>query len=308
MNKKMTTKEIKDLKARHRLELVMQEAGERFEADANNPDILRGAAGLVVNTRMQTYEITRPGENVESGDVIEWLKSRYSWSFAMVLKYLRKRTPDPIQAEQPKAEKKQRSVPTYTQSDYAVISNYYINPITGEESYGMDFNYSIMDDLQKRALDLWHDAYKYFDKSSDEVWDKVSNYPSRFKPVIDFSIDKCANCETPFTWKEYGAIAYAEEREEFITVCGESEDGKEFSGQLVEADELFIDQDFIICEKCLRSIYAPHYKALRLVYRSARRREKAAEEEHRQIEREQAEEEEREREREQERLEREYEP
>ncbi|MBI5951779.1 MAG: hypothetical protein HY865_08985 [Chloroflexi bacterium] len=302
MNKKMTPKEIKDLKAKHRLELVMQEAGERFEADPKSPDILRSASGLAVNTRMQTYEITRPGAKVESGDVLAWLQVRYSWSFAMALKYLQKRAPDPRQEVHPRPARGKRSTITYQQSDYVTVSNIYTDPETGAQSYGSNYNYNIMDELQKHALELWSGVVKYFDKSSDEVWQKILDYPSRFKPVIDFDVEKCANCEKPFNWQA-GAIGYAQEKAEYISVVGCSDvDKVDITGNLAEVDELFIDQDFVICESCLRGIFAPRYKALRLVYRSARRRKKAAEEERKQIERERAEEEEREREREEERM------
>lgn len=47
-------------------------------------------------------------------------------------------------------------------------------------------------------------------------------------------------------------------------------------------EELFYDVDFVICEKCTRGKYARRYKALRLVRRSALRREAAREREKRQ--------------------------
>lgn len=236
----------------------------------------------------------------EAGDVIAWLRSRYSWTFATALKFLKNRPPDPMEAQVTTVRKKRKEI-DFQQNDYVTVSNYSINPETGAESYGISYNYAIMDDLQKRALELWRDAYKYFHKSGAELWDKLQTFPSRFKPVIDLDIDKCANCETPFDWQA-GAVAYAEERAEFITIYGESDEeingGQiEFTGQLAETDELFIDQDFVICGKCLRDKYARHYKALRLCYRSARRREEAREEERRQEEREREREEERERER-----------
>lgn len=315
MNKKMTTKEIKDLKAKHRLELVMQEAGERFEADANNPDILRGAAGLVVNTRMQTYEITRLGENVESGDVIEWLKGRYSWSFAMALKYLQSRAPDPIQTQQVKAEKKSKP------------SRKDLN----------DYNEPPLDKWQEEALELAGEKIrKYF------TWDSYSLImyldEVRIEPVY-MPIEKyCIRCEEPINWKiekirqmdtdhgntifrhvHIGQIpvkAYAikkrinvsyfglEGSKDLIDFYKEAEINKEMQekitrliansidGLIEETGALFVDdEDGVVCEKCAWKEY-DFQIALSLCRKSARAREKAAEEERKQFERERAEQEE----------------
>lgn len=307
----MNKTDTRTLKKKHRIELVMQEAGERFEADPKYPYILKSIVtpGLIVNTNVQAYELTRPGMKTESGDVIAWLRIRYSWTFATALKFLQNRPPDPIDAEVAKVEKKRKTV-VYQQSDYVTITNIHTDPITGAQSYAVHYNDALMDDLQKRALELWRDAYKYFDKSSEELWGKLQNFPSRFKPVIDFEFEKCANCETPFNWQA-GTVAYAEEKAEFITIYGESDEEINgghihFAGQLAETDELFIDQGFVICEKCMRGIYAPRYQALLLCYRSARKRKEEREEERRQLEREIARELALEEEREQERLELEY--
>lgn len=88
------------LKAKHRLELVMQEMGERFETDAAKPELWRGKVtpGLAVDTRRQTWEITRPGLE-KAGDVIAWLRERYSWSFTQAVRFLQNRPPDPIPTE-----------------------------------------------------------------------------------------------------------------------------------------------------------------------------------------------------------------
>lgn len=104
----MKTKiDIRALKAKHRLELVMQETGERFEDDLKNPDIWRSVstAGLSVDIRRQLFQINKPGSDAESGDVIAWLQRRYSWAFTNAIKYLQQRTPDPKQKKRPtKAE------------------------------------------------------------------------------------------------------------------------------------------------------------------------------------------------------------
>jgi hypothetical protein len=59
---KMNKDELRALKARHRIELLMQEAGEAFEVDAKNSDVWRSTItyGLTVDIRRQTYEINLP--------------------------------------------------------------------------------------------------------------------------------------------------------------------------------------------------------------------------------------------------------
>jgi hypothetical protein len=98
---KTTNKDdIRLLKSKHRLELVMQEAGEIFEVDAANPDQWKSknTFGLTVDTRRQMYEIKRPGMDTEAGDVLAWLQRRYTWNFPMAKKFLQRRAPDPRQA------------------------------------------------------------------------------------------------------------------------------------------------------------------------------------------------------------------
>lgn len=284
---KMNKDDIRILKSKHRLELVMQETGESFNVDAAKPDQWHGTIthGLTVDIRRQAYEFKKPGMDIEAGDVLTWLQRRFNWSFAMAINYLKKRPADPKRETQP-AKVKSYKQKQFQQSDYLTVSNIYTNPETGAQSYSTSYNYLIMDDLQKRALNLWHDAVKYFDKSSDEVWNKLIDYPSRFKTVIDFSISKCANCETPFNWKEWGAIAYAEEKAEYVEVYLTGDHDHIDIGAELSVDELLIDQNFVICEKCLREIYAPRYAALKLVYRSACRRKEALENEQRRYARE----------------------
>ena len=100
---KMNKDDIRLLKAKHRLELVMQETGERFEADKAKPDQWRSmiTPGLVVDIRRQSYEINKPGMDTEAGDVLTWLQSRFNWSFAMAIMYLKKRPADPKGETQP---------------------------------------------------------------------------------------------------------------------------------------------------------------------------------------------------------------
>ncbi len=99
--------DIRTLKSKHRLELVMQETGERFEVDKAKPDQWRGMVtpGLVVDIRRQVYELVKPGMDTEAGDVLTWLQSRFSWPFAMAITYLKKRPADPKSETQPEKKK-----------------------------------------------------------------------------------------------------------------------------------------------------------------------------------------------------------
>lgn len=257
----------------------MQEGGEALEADSKHPEILRSriTPGMVVNTRLQTFELIGSDKKIKTGDVLAWLQLNYSWSFSMALNYLQKRSPDSKQ--EPKEAREKISPIVLEQSDYLTAAHIYTDPISGRQDIAWRVNYDIMDEYQKKAFDMAHDwIVKHFGKSSHEVWGEMDEYPHRFKSLVDFSIDKCACCEKPFHWHQVGTVAYAQEKSEFITIYGSSEDDSiDFTGQLAEVDELYIDQDFVICEKCLREVYAPRYAALRLCWRSARRREKRQE-------------------------------
>ncbi len=95
--------DIRALKSKHRLELVMQETGESFEVDAAKSDLWHGTIthGLTVDIRRQTYEIKKPGADTEAGDLLTWLQSRFNWSFAMAITYLKKRPADLKSETQP---------------------------------------------------------------------------------------------------------------------------------------------------------------------------------------------------------------
>jgi hypothetical protein len=292
---KMTKEDIRILKSKHRLELVMQETGESFDADAANPDQWHGTMtpGLTVDIHRQLYEIKRPGMDTEAGDVLAWLQRRYAWTFGMAIKFLQKRPPDPKQETQPAkiAKAKKDILP----DEWKIIDHVYINPATGVTSYAWSYNEDIMDDLQKDAVKIAEDwPLKYFSMSSKEIWFELEYYPHRFKQIVDFDIEKCACCETPFNWQVAGMFACAQEESKYLD---------EFvSGDISAEEPLFVDADFVICEKCLRTKYAPRYKALRLVWRSARNREEAEHQEQKKRDHEAWVEAEREREREEERL------
>ena len=303
---KMTKEEIRILKSKHRLELVMQDFQEVFEVDAAKPDQWHSKTtpGLTVDIRRQMYEIKKPGMDTEAGDVYDWLQRRNAWGLSMAFKYLKKRAPDPKQKTRPaKLAKGAKNQDQLKKSDFVTITNLYTDPETGAKSYGIKYNYEIMDNLQQRALDVAGDwVIKYFTKSSNEIWQKINELPRRFKMIVDFEIEKCARCETPFNWKSIGMFAYAGEEEKYPDFYADCDDNENLEISVNMADPIFCDVDFVICEKCLRGEYVPRYKALRLVWRSALRREEAREEEQRQRDHEAWIEAERERERAEERM------
>lgn len=302
---KTNKEDIRLLKSKHRLELVMKETGETFEVDAEHPDHWhsRITPGLTVDIRRQLYEIKKPGMDTETGDVLTWLQFRRTWKFAMAIRFLQSRPPDPIQEAQPVKAKKTKQ-PQPQQSDYVVTSNEYVNPETGERSRAFNYRYDLMDKDQQAALDLcpgnedW--VIKHFNKSSRDMWYVMNEYPHRFKPVIDFQIEKCAQCETRFNWQDVRTVAFAQETQRWVNVIAENGDQTvEVEGQItaddLPVDELFIDDNFVICEKCRAQKYV-RYQALVLVRRSARKREEAIAQEQRLIESERSLENERERE------------
>jgi hypothetical protein len=251
--------DIRLLKSKHRLELVMQETGENLEVDAAKSDLWRSknTPGLSVNVTRQLYELARPGMDTESGDVIAWLQSRYGWSFRKAKTYLENRK-------------------TTNHEAALVVKVAKAEKNTKAKNKSNDYNYGGMDAWQEAALETagaW--VTKYFDKTSDEIWQTLIKMPNRFKQVCDFRIEKCAHCETPFNWQVFGTFAFAQEESEEIDIYFES-DNEDLDLYVYIDEKVFIDVDFVICEKCARGFYAKRYRGLRLAFRSAIRREKAA--------------------------------
>lgn len=170
---KMTKTQIYELKKKHRLEIVMQEAGEAFEADPKNSDLWRSTItpGLVVDLRRQSWEINVPGMDKKSGDVIEWLKLRYSWSFGQIIKYLSRRPTDPKRKDPPRALKQEQMLPE-------------AEPV---------------DDLQAHALELAGDRIRgYFSWS---FWELVLYLDEiRIEPVHAPDITHCGRCDKRLDW------------------------------------------------------------------------------------------------------------
>lgn len=174
----MKTKvDIRALKSKHRLELVMQEAGERFGVDKSNPDqwYSKSTPGLTVDIHRQIYEIYKPGMETESGDLFKWLQRRYSWTFGMAIKFLQNRTPDPKQKVQPiKAERK--TLPARKDED----------------------KNKPLDKWQEEALRISERIRPYFSWS----WiDLVVHVPeTRIEPTHTPEITHCGRCEKKIKW------------------------------------------------------------------------------------------------------------
>jgi len=168
--------DIRLLKSKHRLELVMQETGESFEVDAAKPDLWHSTLtpGLTVDIRRQLYEIKKAALESEAGDVFKWLQRRYSWTFGMAVKFLQKRAPDPKQAAQP------------TQKKTHVIFN------TEDEIKPLD-------KWQERALEIGGERIrKYFSWS---FWNLVLYMPEiRIEPTHAPEITTCPRCGERLTW------------------------------------------------------------------------------------------------------------
>ena len=170
--------DIRLLKSKSRLELVMQETGERFEVDKANPDLWRSGVtpGLTVNIGRQMYEIKKPGMDTEAGDVLTWLQSRFNWSFAMAIMYLKKRPADPKSETQPSKK---------------------INPIIREGE----------DEDEVKPLDAWQEKAlliggermrKYFSWS----WLSLAMYmpETRIEPTHAPNETRCGRCNERIDW------------------------------------------------------------------------------------------------------------
>jgi hypothetical protein len=173
---KMTKDEIRDLKKQHRLELVMQETGEVFDSSMPSQWQSTSTPGLTVDLSRQLYDIKQPGKN-DSGDVIGWLRYRYSWTFEQAIRFLRNRPADPERIEQPKALKAKKE-------------KVMINTVGEMEP---------VDHWQKKALQIGGESIrKYFSWST---WDfALSGEEIRIDPVIAPQITRCQHCDKRFDW------------------------------------------------------------------------------------------------------------
>ena len=238
--------EIRALKSKHRLELVMQETGESFTVDSSDTNQWRSirTPGLVVDITRQSYKISKPGMDPEAGDVIAWLQSRYNWTFNQAIKYLEARAPDPdLRALHP-AEVESQNQQIYHAEDKQPLDRW-----------------------QKKALKIGGDEVrKYFSNTWYEIFQLMGNLPTQFMPIIAIDIDECSECGDHFNWEDPKTTAYLFQ-------------GSDFNGEDMPLDErnkfiLDIYIEGVICESCKRKKIS-FYQALSYCGHSARQRAKA---------------------------------
>jgi hypothetical protein len=251
---KMNKDDIRALKTKHRLELVMQKTGEAFEMDVEDPNQWHSLTtpGLVLDIRRQMFEITKPDKDIESGDVLAWLRRRYTWSFSMAVRFLQSRAPDPKKDSQPtKAEIKPRIIPN-AEDEKAPL-----------------------DKWQEQALQIGGERMRsYFSRSWADLVMNVDEI--RIEPIFAPRIVSCQRCQknidwhiekvmcshkdrfenTGFTHEHIGSIpviAYAIKRH-FLDLSTLILDGNKDLERIFyelgeDMDALFIE-DEIVCPKC----------------------------------------------------------
>lgn len=296
--------DIRALKSKHRLELVMQEAGERFEADASKPEVLHSLVtpGLSVDLRRQVYEIKKPGLDPEAGDVIAWLRRRYGWSFAMAISFLEKRNPDLKQESKPALQEIRQPAQPLEESQEKALDPWQEKAlqICGEK-------------IREYFSWSWHDLIMLIDETRIEPvhTPEISHCP-RCGSRIDWNIEKAVFINTDphgnvgFRHEHYGPIpvlAYSIKRrikvsdlglegsKELDQVLAEAQISGElrrqlerliansFDGLISKVRDLFVEEeDGVVCTKCAWQEY-DFQNALELCRKSARRRERAAAEE-----------------------------
>lgn len=325
MTMSMSKDKINALKANHRIEDIMREAGEAFEIDANNPDLWHGTItkGLTVNIRRQTYELNRPGLEVESGDLIAWLKHRNAWTFGMVIRFLQNYKPDPNKqgrqptSTQPAARAKAGKLKQYahyfereepiTEANEAGLYDHGVGYRDGKTYHY--YKLKPCDHLQESALEfVGEEMREFFTWPADILKLEMDDQPTRFVPVQDMTIVYCDECGEPIDWF-WKQKPYFDYQQAFIPGSG----GYAKRGVRIYPEpeiyafeyELWGDT-YCICREC-KNKKIDFRRALELLYESAYQREAPERERQAQIKRELDELEERRRKKEEERKERELE-
>jgi hypothetical protein len=284
----MKTIDTRGLKAKHRLELVMQELGEQFRMQGDQWHS-QNTPGLIVYIRRQNYEYQRPGMDKETGDLLTWLKRRFNWSFKQTIAYLQKRDPDPQSDEHPEPIQHKDKQPVETFQGKSSKSEFPDEEKESSESYesgvgylnGKTYYYYLLkpiDHLQERALEIGGEKMRdYFTWKADDLWLERNQQPSRFLPVQDMDISICDECEKPIEWwwKQMPHYGY---REKFTpgSVGIAWERVRVIDEPQVYAFEYEqFEETFWVCENCKRKMIN-YREALDLLYRSARKHEREA--------------------------------
>jgi len=168
-----------DLKAKHRLELVMQEAGESFEVDAANPDLWHSTItpGLTVDILRQEFEMKRPGMDSKWEDVIAWLRRYHNWTFIQAKTFLQKRPADPKRSE--------AAQPARADSFQITVDEDEAKPL---------------DRWQEEALEIAGERIrKYFSWS----WSNLAMYTDeiQIEPTHAPNVTICPRCEKRIDWR-----------------------------------------------------------------------------------------------------------
>jgi hypothetical protein len=177
---KLNNDEIYALKKKHKLELVMQETGEAFEVDPQNPErwLSTVTPGLTVDLRRQLFEI-KLSDKTEAGDVLAWLRRRYSWTFGMALRFLQRRQPDPKTDAPSKPEKQS----------------------TGADMHPPEISSAALDRWQLKALELAGERIRpYFAFGLTELVLYVEEV--RIEPVIAPQVTHCQRCDKLIDWPQ----------------------------------------------------------------------------------------------------------
>jgi hypothetical protein len=289
MNWQVRMKKIdaRELKTKHRLEMVMQEFGERFETGGDQWHS-KTTPGLIVNIHQQTYEYQQPGMDQEAGDLYDWLKRRFGWTFKMAVTYLQKRVPDPEQEPQSEPMKSDdlpvvsHQANSYSESDYPdeekEASGLYERGFGSRD--GKTYYFYLLkplDHLQERALEMGGEKMRdYFIYPSWKLWELRELEFHSFAPIQDTWVDDCDLCEEPLKWwwKQKPSFEYQE-----IFTPGAT--GATFKKvRIFDEPQVYAfitrypgdEEDIVICEECKRKSQA-FSEALYLLYKSAYKRE-----------------------------------
>jgi len=237
--------DLRELKSKHRLELVMKDTGETF--DESGP-VWKSAqtTGLLVDLEKQSWRV----KDGAGGDVFEWLKYRYGWPFVMCLRYMQSRKAD----------------------GYSVATVEAVRPVDKKPPVRVDFaKDEPADRWQKKALELAGDRIRPFFSpyvTAGEIVRALSSLPSRYLPMADFMVHECRDCGYGFDWTKPGEIGYLEERYHY--------NGEEIP--LEERTIFFLDNSNLsdlICESCKQK-EALYHLALDYCLRSAHKRQEDA--------------------------------
>ena len=243
--------DVRALKAKHRLELVMEET-EVFAVDPKRSDLWRSLTtpDLTVDLRRQLFEIKKPGAvAVETGDVIAWLRYRYGWSFGIALRYLERRTPDPEGETQP----------TRRGSDIDQVRDERTEP-------------EPLDHLQQRALEICGDRIQELLSWSE--WELITSIDvTRIEPTHAPGVEECAHCGELFDWRVETTMG----RDRMGNLC-QQVDPLPLRAYVVKHPTGDEEDDEIVCLRCGRAEY-DFQRAFRLIKASAQQREEKQSEE-----------------------------